>query len=289
MNTHSNILKDYLKHGKSESCPIVDMHGHYGPFSWVYMPNTDAETMLQTMNSAGVKALVCSAHHALLVDTDNGNNLMRDVVKNYPGRFFGYIVVNPYLPELIRKDVGFFHEERGFLGFKLWPDYHLYPLTGERYIPVFEYANEKKLSILVHTWGYSPYDGPRLVEVIAKKYPDITLIMGHSGYGEWDLSIGIARDHPNAYLELTAVYATHEGIVLKWCPEKDFGIGVNGIIEEMVNGAGSEKILFGTDLPWYSPHYAAGAVLYSRISEEDIHNIFHRNAERIFQQQGITL
>jgi predicted TIM-barrel fold metal-dependent hydrolase len=73
------------------------------------------------------------------------------------------------------------------------------------------------------------------------------------------------------------------------CPEKDFGIGVNGIIEEMVNGAGSEKILFGTDLPWYSPHYAAGAVLYSRISEEDIHNIFHRNAERIFQQQGITL
>ena len=117
----------------------------------------------------------------------------------------------------------------------------------------------------------------------------ITLIMGHSGFGEWDVSIGLAQDYENVYLELTAVYATHEGIVLNWCPEKDFGIGVNGIIEKMVENAGSEKILFGTDLPWYSPHYAAGSILYSHISEDDIHNIFHKNAERIFAKQGIQI
>ena len=74
-----------------------------------------------------------------------------------------------------------------------------------------------------------------------------------------------------------------------WCPEKDFGIGVNGIIEKMVNEAGSEKILFGTDLPWYSPHYAAGSVLFSNISANDVHNIFHKNAENIFKKQSIEL
>jgi predicted TIM-barrel fold metal-dependent hydrolase len=289
MKDTSEILKEFRSKGRSGSCPIVDMHGHYGPFSWVYMPNTDAAAMLRTMDSAGVKTLVCSAHHALLVDTDRGNDIIRNVVAEYPNRFFGYLVMNPYRPELIEKYLNNFHEERGFIGFKLWPDYYLYPITGDRFIPVFEYANEKRLSVLIHTWGYSPYDGPSLVEKIARKYTRVTLIMGHSGYGEWDESIRLARDHENVYLELTAVYATHEGIVLKWCPEKDFGIGVNGIIEKMVEEAGSEKILFGTDLPWYSPHYAAGAVLYSRIADDDIHNILHRNAEKIFSQQGIKI
>ena len=57
----------------------------------------------------------------------------------------------------------------------------------------------------------------------------------------------------------------------------------------MVAGAGSHKILFGTDLPWYSPHYAAGAVIFSRIDDADRHNILHRNAERILGRLGISV
>jgi hypothetical protein len=29
--------------------------------------------------------------------------------------------------------------------------------------------------------------------------------MGHSGYGEWDISVAAARDLPNVYLDLTSV------------------------------------------------------------------------------------
>ena len=173
------------------------------------------------------------------------------------------------------------------MGFKFLSDYHRCAITDDKYKPVLEYADENQLCILMHTWGYSPFDGPKLVKKVAEKYPNITVIMGHSGYGEWEESISAANDFENVYLELTAVYATHEGIELKWCPERDFGVGVNGIIEKMVAGAGSEKILFGTDLPWYSPHYAAGAVVFARISEDDMHNIFHRNAEKILARSRI--
>ena len=76
--------------------------------------------------------------------------------------------------------------------------------------------------------------------------------------------------------------------MLKWCPEKNFGIGVNGIIERMAAEAGSNKILFGTDLPWYSPHYAAVAILYSDITDDDVHNTF-TGTQRIFAKTGITL
>ena len=37
---------------------------------------------------------------------------------------------------------------------------------------------------------------------------------------------------------------------------------VNGLIEYMVETAGSKKVVFGSDLPWYSQHYHAGAVLF---------------------------
>ncbi len=80
----------------------------------------------------------------------------------------------------------------------------------------------------------------RLVEEVAKQYPEVIILMGHSGYGEWDRAIGVARDYPNVFLELTAAYHA------------------NGIIEKMVKGAGSHKMLFGTDLSWFDPHYGIG-------------------------------
>lgn len=286
---NSAILKDFIEYGKSESCPIIDMHGHYGPISWIYMPYPYAEEMLASMSRQGVKALVFSSHNALVEgEVEQGNDLAADVVSKYPGSFFAYEVINPNFPELIEKQIKNFPKRKGFLGFKFLPDYHSYPITGDIYAPALEYANENNLCVLSHTWGFSPCDGPELVEQVAKKYPNVTIIMGHSGFGQWDKSIAIARDYENAFLELTCVYATHAGISLKWT-DYDFGIGVNGIIEKMVEGAGSEKILFGTDLPWYSPHYAAGAILYSKISDDDVHNILHRNAEKIFEKTGVKI
>ena len=34
-----------------------------------------------------------------------------------------------------------------------------------------------------------------------------------------------------------------------------------------------------------SPYYEIGCVLYSRITDDDRHNILHRNAERLFEAQ----
>ena len=59
---------------------------------------------------------------------------------------------------------------------------------------------------------------------------------------------------------------------------------VNGLIEYMVENAGSHKVVFGSDLPWYSQHYHAGAILFAHISDEARHDIFHRNAERLLGQ-----
>ena len=56
---------------------------------------------------------------------------------------------------------------------------------------------------------------------------------------------------------------------------------VNGIIERMVEEAGSTKIVFGTDMPWYSPAFAVGTVLFARLGDEARKDIFNRNAARL--------
>lgn len=260
----SPIVREFMEDGKCKNCPVIDMHTHLGPYQGIYFPNPSPEDMIRTMDRCGVKMAVSSSHAALIDSRENIK--MVDVVKKYPDRFRAYWVINPNYPEELEEEIRQFSRAEGFVGFKFLSDYHRYPVTSPRYEPALKYADEHRLMVLLHTWGYSSYDSPTLVERIAVKYPNALLLMGHSGYGEWEKAIQVARDNLNVYLELTAAYA------------------VNGVIEWMVREAGSEKILFGTDLPWFDPHYGIGCVIFSKITDEDRHNILHRNAERLLQR-----
>lgn len=281
----SAIAAEYVRRGRSDSCPIIDMHGHLAPFHGGYLPSAPVERMVRSLARAGVKRIVCAPHDALFVDVDYGNALMQKTIDEHPDVFLGYWSVNPNHAEALARAPKEFERARGFVGFKLLPDYHTYPVTGERYAPILEYASEHGLIVLVHTWGGSAFDSPHLVGQVAEKYPGVAFLMGHSGFGDWETSVRVAAEMPNVYLELTAVYVAHD------FANQPSGSGtpvpllshlqVNGIIEFMVERASSKKIVFGTDMPWYSPHYAAGAVLFARIDEEARHDILHRNAERL--------
>lgn len=281
----SHIMREYMQQGFSASCPIIDMHGHLGPIGEIYLPAAPIERMHQVMQHAGVRVIVCCPHEALMADPTRGNQLMQDTIDRYPDSFLGYWVINPHYPELVARAGDDQAQAHGFVGFKFLPDYHTYPLTGDGYRPALEYADAHHLLILVHTWGGSCFDSPTLLSTIAMQYPGATFLMGHSGYGDWECALATARDLPNVYLELTAVYVAHDfgnqpggsgtPLPLLSC------LHVNGIIERMVEVSGSQKIVFGTDLPWYSPHYAAGAVLFAHISDDARHDILHRNAEQL--------
>jgi len=56
------------------------------------------------------------------------------------------------------------------------------------------------------------------------------------------------------------------------------GLPMNGGLKPPV-----EKVLFGTDAPVYSQHEATGQLLSADITDADIHNICHRNAEALLE------
>jgi predicted TIM-barrel fold metal-dependent hydrolase len=88
-------------------------------------------------------------------------------------------------------------------------------------------------------------------------------LLGHSCHADWDAAVQLAGDFRNIYLELTALFEDR------------------GVLERFVREAGSERMLFGTDPPWFDPHQAIGALLSADISDVDRHNICHRNAEKL--------
>ena len=259
----SALAQEFWQYGRSESCPIYDMHGHMGPFHSIYFPRGADAQMIDTMDECGVRMLVFS-HHAALLAPGIGNTLSLEAVRRHPDRLRAYCAINPNYPELIEADLASFATHRDvYVGLKFLSDYHQIALTDARNRPAWEYADRHGLLVLMHTWGGSLFDGPVVVRAIAERYPHATLLLGHSCHGEWDAAVSLARDFPNVYLELTAVFDDR------------------GPLEKFVREAGSDRMLFGTDLPWFDPHQAVGALLSADITDDDRHNICHRNAEKL--------
>jgi uncharacterized protein len=259
----SPLAREFWEQGKSASCPIYDMHGHMGPWAAIYFPRSQPEQMIATMDECGVKMLVFS-HHQALMSPDIGNRPSIEAVRRFPARFRAYCVINPNYPDRVEADLAAFEQHRDvFVGFKFLSDYHQIPISDDRYRPALEYAEQRGLLVLMHTWGGSPYDGAAQVRRLAERYTKLRFLLGHSCSGEWDEVVALVNEFPNLYLELTAIFDDRGGL------------------EKFAAEAGSQRMLFGTDLPWFDPHQAVGALFSAHLSDEQIHDICHCNAEKL--------
>ena len=175
-----------------------------------------------------------------------------------------YMGINPNYPDVIAQDLARFDSHPDvFVGFKLLADYHRVSVADDRNRPAWEMANARRLPVLLHTWGGSEYDGYPAVRTVAERYPEATILCGHSIHSDWEHAVELANTFPNLYLELTAV------------PDE------RGVVEQLLAGAGSRKLVFGTDFPWFSHYYYIGALLGAGVEDEALRDILYRNAQRI--------
>ncbi len=250
-------------------CPIIDCHGHLGPFHGIFMPEAPLEKMISGMDRDNIERIILSPHSALSGDTREGNREMLAAVEAYPGRIYGYCTINPNFTEDIEREIDSYLGRPGVVGIKIHPGMHGYAADGENYRPVWERANSEKWIVLSHTWGSDGGCGADDMRRVAERYPDVRLVLGHSCYGAWQKAIRLAADCTNVYLELTAAYHVY------------------GLIEWMCRSAGSTKVLFGTDYPWFDPMVAAGCVVFAHIDAAEMRNILYNNAKRLIDEQQI--
>ena len=269
INKDSCLTRDFWEHGSLEDCFILDFHAHMHHLSSMYLPAYSPELMIEIMKRCNTKLTVFCSHMALgYAEFEEEYNL--NVAKRYPGYFMAYHAIIPgytdYKTAIARLEANSAY----YLGMKMHADSDTTPLTSDEYKPFLEYLNEKRLPVLLHTWGNSKYNGVDIVAKLAENYPGATFICGHSFHDDWKNGAELIKAHTNLIAELTAVMDNR------------------GAIEMLCDVVGSERILFGTDVPWFDTHHGIGAVLSAEITDDDRRNIFYRNGLRLLKRLNVA-
>jgi predicted TIM-barrel fold metal-dependent hydrolase len=187
------------------------------------------------------------------------------------GRLVPFASLNPFIENDLAVELERLVETYGFRGIKVYPVYqHHYP-NDSRLYPLYAKAQELGLPLLVHT-GSSVFKGarikygdPLLLDDVAIDFPDLTILMAHSGRPFWyEQAFWMARRHENVYMEVSGLPAKK---LLDYFPRL-----------EML----AEKIVYGSDWPG-NPDLRRNmdTILAIPISEKAKKAILHDNAARI--------
>lgn len=247
---------------------VIDAHAHAGAYSLFFIPDPSPAAMVRVMDRCGVDTAVLSSHLGLQLDATAGNRTTAAAVDAHPGRFAGYLAVNPWQdPET---EIAAWAGDSRFVGVKLHPDLHTYPVTGDRYAPVWELARATGMPVLIHSWTGSPYNDPALIGAVAERHPDVVILMGHASgvkHGV-DGAIEVAHRHP--------------GVVLETC-----GTNITGrYVERMVGELGAAKVVFGSDFPFIDLRYALGRLCFARLSDADRRAVLGGTMTRLLAAAG---
>jgi predicted TIM-barrel fold metal-dependent hydrolase len=246
---------------------IIDGHLHIGKIYNFYSGGHSVEQLITSMDRLEIRYGCVSALYAIGPDVPKGNEEIAAAVAAYPDRLIGMLGVNPHYPEEIQSQIERHMNSGYFKQFKLHPFLHGTQCDHPGYEPVYEYANQHGLSILIHTWGVQDV---RLFASVAARYPNAIFIMGHTG-GEIPAimeAVQMVRKQQNIMLDISS----------SW--------NYSGMIEYMVDHAGSERVLFGSDAVYNSQSAALGRVIYAKISDQDKLNILGENMRRILGLSG---
>jgi len=265
INPNSKMAQTFWETGKLP-CPIIDVHAHMHEHPSIYFPAADTEGMMRSMNNFNIRWLFFFSHLSMY-NPDIGEKYNMEGVRMYPDRLRAYHAIHSRHPNPDKHIREMEDNPDIYVGCKILGDYNRFPIDDPVNFPYYEYLNETGKLLLLHTWGGSPVNGAKNVYNIANRYPNIPIICGHSFFGKIEESIDMLKEFPNIYYELTAIPI------------------VRGYLEDIIERTGgTEKILFGTDLPWFSTMHGAGMILDADISDEDRENIFYKNADKILKR-----
>jgi uncharacterized protein len=262
-------LIDALRARRPQSAlRIIDAHAHAGPYALFFIPRNSAAEMIAVMDRCGVRTALFSTNLGIQLDAAAGNDAAAGIVARYPERLRGYFVVNPWQDpdaEIARRQ----HDPR-FVGIKIHPDLHHYPLTGPRYAGVWEFAERTGRPVLTHTWTGSEYDDLWQVAKVAQRYPLANILAGHAGVLREgvDTAIAVAQRFPRVHLEICGSH------------------GHGALIARMVAEVGAGQVVYGSDFPFIDMRAALGRVVFAGLDAAEAELVLGGNMVKLVPELG---
>ena len=244
---------------------VIDSHTHLGGWNHSASGSGESKGILKDMDRCGVTSAILTSIWSCYGEVSLGNKSVADACADHPGRFYGYLTVDPKYPKEVQNEIDKYDDDANFVGIKLHCGLHEYTLTGSEAHPILEYADSKGIPVLVHS-GFNPDDW----EDVCTRYPNAKFIVAHLG--------GCGPDMPFAR-KLAKLSGELDNLYFDIAASKAF----YGFLEELVALAGSDKILFGSDHPIFDFGYELGQVFRSELSLTDQTKILSTNAQSIFK------
>jgi predicted TIM-barrel fold metal-dependent hydrolase len=162
-------------------------------------------------------------------------------VAAHADQLIGFLSVDPMQPGW-QDELRDGHKRLALRGIKLLPMYAGFRPDEEVLDPLWQYAQQHRLPVLLHTGttfvAQAPlkFTLPRHLDRVAIRYPDVKIIMAHLGHPYEGECIVVARKHPNVYADISALHYRPFQLYHSLMLVQEYGIW--------------DKILFGTDYPF---------------------------------------
>ncbi len=273
--------------------PVIDFHFHVGFYheyhpwvvEWMKSQTEDLEAFVKrVLTPEGIVAYLRENGVDYAVALAEISPITTGVLSNesvaelYVGIdcLIPFCNINPFLVADLAGELEYWITEAGFRGVKLYPTYQHFYANDSRLYPLYAKAQELGIPVMVHT-GSSVFRGARLkygdplhLDDVAVDFPDLVLLMAHSGRGFWyDRAYFLAKLHANVYMEVSGLPPQK---LLDYFPE----------LERV-----ADKVVFGSDWPGM-PHIKRNIELIRGLplSEETKDKILGGNAARILGLSG---
>ena len=243
--------------------PVVDLHSHVG--SWAHI-DSNVDRYLRIMDAAGVDlACVSCLFHG---EARRNNDVVAAFVAQHPDRFVGVAFVTPHYPEEVIPELERAFDVLGMKYLKIYPDYLGRPVDDPAYFPIFEWCNDHDVLIKCHSSFVSDSDtltAPRKFIALARSYPRVNWLLAHSGNAPQGQAQAIeaAQACPNIYLETATSFADH------------------GTIEYLVEGAGPDRVLYGSDMALMDARMQVGRIATADLASETKQKVLGLNAIKL--------
>jgi len=215
------------------------------------------------------------------------NEFVAALARRCPEKVIGFASVNPNTPTAV-PDLERAVRVLGLHGVKLSPIYQNFEPDSQAVYPLYEKIRELGIPIIWHQ-GTSlmarlgPLEAahPVRLDKVLRDFPEIKMIFSHLCY-PWAMEgIIMARKHPQLYVDISAMV------------ERPWFV-YNAIVAAIEYGV-TDKLLFASDYPWYTPDETRDA-LYAlteipkgtglpRLSMDVLEGIVNRDALKILGMQ----
>ncbi len=164
-----------------------------------------------------------------------------------------------------------------FKGLKFHSEANQVPADSELYDPYMEIAKEFDLPCLFHSGDLtSPYSSPELIYNIAKRHPDVKVIMGH-------LSSGVLES------KIRAIEIMWESVQKNNCKLYcDTSWNAAIVVINLIKNIPIERIMFGSDSPMANMLNPSSYNFYVNSVMQAIEDEFPSNAQELIQKVFCT-